>query len=77
MVLAVKQCRRHGLDPWVGKFPWNRKWQSLLPPVFLPRKSHEQRNLTGYSPWGSKRVRHDSATKPPPSWNIQRNVIHA
>ena len=36
------QCRRHkssGLDPWVGKIPWRRKWQPT--PVFLP----------GESPW--------------------------
>ena len=24
-----------------------------------PGKSHGQRSLVGYSPWGSKRVRHD------------------
>ena len=28
-------------------------------PVFLPGKSHGQRSLAGYSPWGRKRVRHD------------------
>ena len=32
-------------------------------PVFLPGKSHGQRSLAGYSPWGCKRVRHDLATK--------------
>lgn len=32
-------------------------------PVLLPRKSHEQRSLVGYSPWDGKRVRHDLATK--------------
>ena len=21
------RCRRRGLDPWVGKIPWRRKWQ--------------------------------------------------
>ena len=26
-------ARRHGFDPWVGKIPWRRKWQSTL--VFL------------------------------------------
>ena len=46
------QCRRHGLDPWVGKIPWRRKWQPA--PVFLPGKSHGQRSLGGYSPWGHK-----------------------
>ena len=24
------------------------------PPVFLPRKSHGQKSLAGYSPWGCK-----------------------
>ena len=37
-------------DPWVGKIPWRRKWQPT--PVFLTGKSHGQRNLAGYSPWG-------------------------
>ena len=30
--------------------PWSRKWQI----VFLPGKSHGQRNLAGYSPWDCK-----------------------
>ena len=50
------QYRRPEFDPWVGKIPWRRKWQS--PPVLLPGKSHGQRNLAGYSPWGH-RVGHD------------------
>ena len=29
----------------------------------LARESHGQRSLTGYSPWGCKRVRHDLVTK--------------
>ena len=29
-----------------------RKWQPI--PVFLPGKSHGQRNLMGHSPWGHK-----------------------
>ena len=41
-----------GFDPWVGKIPWRRKWQPT--PVFLPGKSHGQRSLVGYIPWGSK-----------------------
>ena len=55
------QCRRCGFDPWIRKNPWRRKWQPIL--VFLPRKSHGQRSLEGYSPWGRKRVKHDLATK--------------
>ena len=38
--------------PWVGKIPWRREWLST--PVFLPGKSHGQRSLAGYSPWGQK-----------------------
>ena len=43
---------RPGFDPWVGKICWRRKWQST--PVLLPGKSHEQKSLIGYSPWGRK-----------------------
>ena len=39
-------------NPWVGKIPWRRKWQPT--PVLLPGKSHGQRTLVGYSPWGRK-----------------------
>ena len=35
--------------------------------LFLPGKSHRQRSLAGYSPWGLKRVGHDLATKQQPS----------
>ena len=31
---------------------WRRKWQST--PAPLPGKSHGQRSLIGYSPWGRK-----------------------
>ena len=47
-----QQCRRPGLNPWVGKIAWRRKWQPT--PVFFPGKSHEQRSLADYSPWGRK-----------------------
>ena len=50
-----------GFDPWVGKILYRKKWQ--LTPVFLPWKSHGQRNLVGYSPWGHKRVGYNLATK--------------
>ena len=49
-------------NPWVGKIPWRRKWQPT--PIFLPRKSHGQRSLTGYSPWdcqGSDMAGHSTA----------------
>ena len=32
--------------------PLKKKWQPT--PVFLPGESHEQRSLTGYSPWDRK-----------------------
>ena len=31
--------------------------------MFVPGKSHEQRSLVGYSPWGRKRVGHDLVIK--------------
>ena len=34
--------------------PWRRAWQPT--PVFLPGKSHRQRSLVGYSPWGHKEL---------------------
>ena len=49
--------RIFGLNPWVRKVPWRRKWQPT--PVFLPEKSHRQRSQVGYSPCGPK----DSVTK--------------
>ena len=39
-------------DPWAGKSPWSRKWQSA--PVFLTGKSYGQRSLAGHSLWGQK-----------------------
>ena len=41
-------------DPW--------RWEWLPSPIFLPRESHGQRILVGYSPLGHKRVGHDYAT---------------
>ena len=46
------QCRRCGFSPRVGKIPWRRNW--LPTPIYLPEKSHGQRSLAGYSPWGHK-----------------------
>ena len=39
-------------DPWDGKIPWRRKWQST--PVLLTRKFHGWRRLVGYRPWSHK-----------------------
>ena len=49
-------CRRLGFDPWVRKIPWRRKWHPTA--VFLPGKSHGQKSLLGYSPWGHKEYKH-------------------
>ena len=47
-----RRQKRHGLDLWIGKIPWRRAWQPTT--VFLPKKSHGQRSLAGYSPKGGK-----------------------
>ena len=39
-------------NTWVRKNPWRRKWQPT--PGFSPGKSHGQRSLEVYSPWGHK-----------------------
>ena len=48
------QCKRCRFSPWAGRIPWRMEWQPTL--VFLPGKSHGQRNLAGYSPLSGKRV---------------------
>ena len=55
------QCRGYGFYHWDRKIPWRRKWQCT--PIFLPGKSHGQRVLAGYSPWGHKRVGENLVTK--------------
>ena len=78
------QCRRqkrHGFDLWVGMIPWRKPQQPA--PGFLPKESHGQRSLAGYSPWGSQRVGPDwtldtftfrlySGTL---SWNLQSDDL--
>ena len=48
---AVQETRVRSLG---REDPLRRKWQSI--PVFLPRESHGQRSLAGYSPWGHKEL---------------------
>ena len=45
--LQCRSCGRRRFDPWVGKIPQRRAWQST--PVFLPGESHGQRSLAGYT----------------------------
>jgi len=60
VALVVKNLSANAGDsrdrfyPWVGKIPWRRKWQPA--PVVLPGKSHRQRSLAGYRPWGCKEL---------------------
>ena len=54
MVKRLPAMRETRFDPWVGKIPWRRKWQPT--PILLPGKSHGQRSLIGYSPWGHKEL---------------------
>ena len=52
VVKNAPSMQETGFDPWLGKIPWRR--ECLPTPVFLPGKSHGQRGLVGYSPWGPK-----------------------
>ena len=65
--------RRFKFDPCPGKIPWRRKWQSTA--AFLPGKSHGQRSLVGYRPWGCKRVEHNLVTKEQQQY-LPRHIIY-
>ena len=49
------QCRRQkcGFNPWVRKIPWRRSQQPT--PVFLPGKSHGQKEIHGLQSMGSQK----------------------
>ena len=49
---------------WVPSPGWEDPLEEVIAtiPIFLPGKSHGQRSLVGYSPWGC-RVRHELETK--------------
>ena len=49
-----------GLIPGSGRSP---KKEMATHSSILAGKSHGQRSLVGYSPWGLKRVRHDLVTE--------------
>ena len=55
------QCSRCRIRSLACEDPLKRKCQST--PVFMPGKSHGQRSLAGYSPWGNKRVGHNTVAK--------------
>ena len=45
----IRRHKRLRFDPWVGKIPQRRKWQSTT--VFLPEESYGQRSPANYSSW--------------------------
>ena len=57
---SLCQAGNTGLISGSGRSPGEKK---ATPLVFLPAKSHGQRSLAGYGPWGHKRAGHDLVTK--------------
>ena len=57
-----RRCKRLSFSPCLGKIPQRRLWQPT--PVFLPRESHGQRSLTGYSPQSYRETDMTEATQP-------------
>ena len=49
------QCGRLGFDPWIGKIPWRRAWEST--PVFLFKESHGPEEPSRIRSIGSQTVR--------------------
>ena len=68
----IRLPRQEIQELWVWSLaredPWSRKWQPT--PIFLPSKSHGQRSLVGYSPWGSLFY------KLKPFWMFQPHKLH-
>ena len=58
---STSRGKRGGSNPWIGKIPWRRAWQSTA--VFLSRESREQRSLGGYSTRGHKESDTTEATQ--------------
>ena len=54
-----RDARDAGLIPGSGRSPGRGNGDLLQ---FLPGKSHGQRSLAGYNPWGCKMVGHDLGT---------------
>ena len=48
--------RKTGSIPGRGRSPGEDLLEWLPTPIFLPGKSHGQRSLVGYSPWGHKEL---------------------
>ena len=59
--------------PGLRRFPWRRAWQPT--PVSLPGKSHGQRSLGGYSPWGCKELGMTEATEHTDSTHVSNRQL--
>ena len=78
---VVKNLSASGRDvgsiSGLGRPPGERNGNPLQ--CSLPGKSHGQRSLVGYSPWGHKRVRHNLATETTATssllWPVHHNVF--
>ena len=46
MVKSLPAVQETRFDPWVGKIPWRKNWQTT--PVFSSGKSDGWRSLAGY-----------------------------
>ena len=73
---SICQCKRCGLDHWVGKIPWRRAWQ--LTPVILdsPGESLRTKEPSRLQSMGLQRAGHDWVTKHEerkewPRWGIR------
>ena len=67
---SASHCQRHrryGLELWVRKIPWRKKWQPT--PVFLPGESLGQRSLVVYSLWGHKESNTPEVTQHSTFWD--------
>ena len=49
---AMQESQEMRIWVWVWKIHWRKKWQPT--PAVLPGKSHGQKSLAGYIPWGHK-----------------------
>ena len=70
------QCRRHkrcGLNPWARKIPWRRARQFTS--AFLPRESHGERSLAGYSPQGHKELTMTEVISTAPHMNSEKGTM--
>ena len=56
---AIEETQETWVQSPAGEDPLEKEMATNS--VSLPEKSHGQRSLAGYSPWGSLRVRHNGA----------------